>query len=201
MPVVNGDGDGLRAEAARLAFSLLRFEEASAHLLRASAPAGAMQVGRDAYAFIPSWQLIPRDEVVSFLAGLPSPALLAPTTIRGSVALLLLHELVGDRRRWAEKTFSNYAAILDDTTLQLGLTPQSRILVEFDDESEVFSFAAVREWSQQLPVQVGWNLRALEGDSRADAAMGLLRSDGRWYRGASCWLPRPQDEPDANPPK
>lgn len=193
--------DELRAEAARLAFMVLRFEEASAHLLRTSAPEGALQAGRDAYAFIPSWKLVNREEVVSFLARLPSPALLAPTTIRGSVALLLLDELSGDRRRWAEKTFGNYAALLDDTASQLGLSPHSRILVEFGDESEVFSFAAVREWSQWLAVQVGWNLRGLHEDPRADAAMGLLRGDGRWYRGASCWLPRPPHEPDADAPR
>ena len=196
MPHVTQGSDELRAEAARLAFTVLRFEEASAHLLRASAPEGALRVGRDAYAFIPSWKLVHRNEAASFLAGLPSPALLAPTTIRGSVALLLLEELSGDRRRWAEKTFGNYAAVLDDIASRLGLSPHSRILVEFDDEWEVFSFAAVREWSQQLAVQVGWNLLPLHQDSRADAAMGLLRGDGRWYRGASCWLPRPPDEPD-----
>ncbi|MGE5926495.1 MAG: hypothetical protein ACM357_04010 [Gemmatimonadota bacterium] len=198
MQDLTGGSDDLRAEAARLACTLLRFEEASAHLLRASAPAGALQVGRDAYTFIPSWKLVRREEVASFLAGLSSPALLAPTTIRGSVALLLLDELSGERRRWAEKTFSNFGVILEDVARQLGLAPESRILVEFDDESEVFSFAAVREWSQQLAVQIGWNIRPLDGNARADASMGLLRSDGRWYRGKSCWLPRPPQEPDAD---
>lgn len=66
-------------------------------------PPGAPRVGADAYFFLPSWRATPRDRVEAFLVGLPSPALLAPTMRRGVVALLLLHELSGDRRRWFEK--------------------------------------------------------------------------------------------------
>ncbi len=129
---------------------------------------------------------------------LPSPALLVSSTIRGSIALVLLHELSGDRRKWAEKTFSNYVACLEEVAPQLGLSPRSRILVEFDGESHVFSFAAVREFSQQFAVQVGWNLGPFPNDSRADALMGLLRGDGKWYQGCSCWVPRPRSAgPDA----
>jgi hypothetical protein len=199
MHAVETDTDDLRIEAARLAFALMRFEGAAAHLSRASRPPGAPQLGTDAYAFIPSWTEVPSDGVEAFLAGLPCPVLLAPTTIRGSIALLLLHELSGDRRRWAEKTFSNYAAVLDDLIGQLALSPQSRVLVEFDDESHVFSLAAVREWSQQFAVQVGWNLGPLQNDSRADAIMGLMRGDGEWYKGRSCLRPRPPNGPGDGP--
>ncbi len=202
MPAVATDTDDLRADAARLAFALIRFEGLAAHLSRASTPPGLPRIGTDAYTFIPSWRAVPGDQVEAFLVGLPSPALLAPTTTRGSIALQLLHELSGDRRRWAEKTFSNYATGLEEMARQLELSPQSRILVEFDDESHVFSFAAVRECSQQFAVHVGWNLGALPDDSRADAVMGLLRGDGRWYKGRSCWVPRaaPSHEPEAGTP-
>jgi hypothetical protein len=192
MEAVVIDPDDLRAEAARLAAALLRFEEPAAHLSRASTPPGMLRVGTEACTFIPSWKTVPRAEVESFLVSLPSPALLAPTTRRGSIALLLLHELSGDRRRWAEKTFSNYATGMDTMAGQLGLGPRSRVLVEFDDESHVFSFAAVREYSQQFAVHVGWNLGPLAGEAEADALMGLLRGDGQWYRGRSCWIPRPE---------
>ena len=199
MHAVASDTDDLRAEAARLAVALLRFEASAAHLSRASTPSGALQVGTQAYTFIPSWKTIPNDEVEAFLVGLPSPALLAPTTRRGAIALLLLHELSGDRRRWAEKTFSNYAAVLDDVIRQLGLSPQARILVEFDKESHVFSLAAVRECSQQFAVHVGWTLGPLADEPRADALLGLLRGDGQWYKGRSCFLPRTGPQPGAGP--
>ena len=118
--------------------------------------------------------------------------------MRGSIALLLLGELTGDRRAWAEKTLSNYTACLDDMAQQLGLSAQSRILVEFDEESHVFSLAAVREFSQQFAVQVGWNLGPLPDEARADAVMGLRRGDGQWYQGRSCWVPRSRpDGPQA----
>jgi hypothetical protein len=194
------DSEELRLAAARLAFALIRFESAAAHPLRASRPPGAPQLGMDAFAFIPSWKEVPSREVEGFLVGQPCPVLLAPTTIRGSIALLLLDELSGDRRRWADKTFSNYAAVLDDVAGQLALSPQSRILVEFDDESHVFSLATVKEWSQQFAVQVGWNLGPLPNDPRADAFMGLMRGDGLWYKGRSCMRPPPPNAPGPGPP-
>jgi hypothetical protein len=197
MHTVDTDTADLRAEAARLAFALMRFEGVAAHLSRSSTPPGALRVGTEAWTFLPSWSTVPRDEVEAFLVALPSPALLAPTTRRGSIALLLLHELGGDRRRWAEKTLGNYAAVLEEMARGLGLSPQSRVLVEFDDESHVFSLAALRECSQQFAVHVGWNLGPLPGEPRADALMGLLRGDGQWYEGRSCWVPRtrPPQEP------
>jgi hypothetical protein len=186
MDALATESSDLRAEAARLAVALIRFEGVAAHPFPASTPPGALHAGTEAWTFIPSWTRVPADAVEAFLVSLPSPALLSQTTTRGVIALLLLHELSGDRRRWAEKTFSNYDVGLDAAAGQLGLTPESPILVEFDDESHLFSLAAVRAWSQAFAVQVGWNLRPLHDDPHADACMGLMRSDGRWYEGRSC---------------
>lgn len=181
--------DDLRMEAARLAFALIRFEGAAAHPMQGSTPPGSLCVGTEAYVFQPSWRVVPRDEVEAFLVELPSPALLAPTTIRGIIALTLVHELSGERRGGAEKTLSNFATALEKTRGRLALEPSSRILVEFDEESHVFSFAGVREWSQQLAVHVGWNISPLEGDEHAAACMKLMRSDGRRFPGRSCMIP------------
>jgi hypothetical protein len=186
---IGTNGEDLRLEAARLACALIRFEDVAAHPSRGATPPGAPRVGTEAYVFQPSWVTVPRDEVATFLVGLPSPALLSHTTTRGVLALTLLHELSGDRRRWAEKTLSNYAAGLEELGPQLGLSPASRILLEFDEESLVFSFAAVRELTQQFAVGVGWSIERLERDDRADACMVLLRSDGKRFQGRSCMLP------------
>jgi hypothetical protein len=132
---------------------------------------------------------IPRDEIETFLVSLPSPALLAPTNSRGMIALILLHELSGDRRAGFQHEVDNSAAALDDDIApQLGLSPRSRILVEFDEESHVFSFAAVREWTQQFVVPVGWSMGTLKGEERADARLLLRRSDGRRFPGRSDML-------------
>jgi hypothetical protein len=179
----------VRSEAARIAFALIRFEGVAAHAMRGSTPPGVLQVGTEAYVFLPSWRHVPRDQVEAFLVGLPSPALLAPTTMRGTIALTLLDELSGERRRWAEKTLNNFAAGLEETRSQLTLSPTSRILLEFDEESHVFSFAGVCDWSQQFPVQVGWSISRLAGDDRADACLMLMRSDGKRFRGRSCMIP------------
>ena len=197
MTAIATNRDDLRSEAARIALTLIRFDEIAAHPLGESTTTGSLRVGTEAYFFLPSWRKVPRDEVETFLVGLPSPALLAPTTIRGTIALTMLHELSGDRRRWAEKTLSNFVVVLEEISAQLGLSPTSRILLEFDEESHVFSFAAVHEWTQQFAVQVGWTIWRLEGDNRADARLMVRRSDGQWFRGQSCMVPhmRPPHEP------
>jgi hypothetical protein len=96
------------------------------------------------------------------------------------VALTLFHELSGDRRRWAEKTLSNFTTVFDELSGRFGLTSASRILLEFDEESHVFSFAGTRLWTEQFGVQVGWNMIPLENDPRAQARLMLRRSDGKW---------------------
>lgn len=180
--------DDVRLQAARLAAALIRFEQSAAHLASGATPRGTRRVGTEAYRFLPSWRTVPREEVERFLVALPSPAFLAPTTIRGVIALTLLHELSGERRQGAEKTLANYAAGLDDLSARGGLGPASSVLLEFDDESHVFSFAVAREWTQQFPVQVAWNIRPLDGDGAAEGCLMLIRSDGREFPGRSCML-------------
>lgn len=179
----------VRREAARLAFALIRFAGAIAYPMPGSRPSGAPEIGREAWIFAPSWKPVPRDEVEAFLAGLSSPALISPTLARGSVVLLLVDELQGERRKWADKTRNNFVGCLDETVSRLGLTPASRVLVEFDDESLVFSLAAVRAWALTLAVEVGWNLARLDGEPRAEAVMKLLRHDGKTFPGRSSMIP------------
>ena len=177
--------DDVRREAARLAAALLRFEEVATHPTLGNTPPGVLEVGRDAYIFIPFLHRIPREEIETFLVSLPSPALLAPTNSRGMIAVMLLHELSGERRAGFQHELENAAAALDDLASQLGLSATSRILLEFDEESHVFSFAAVREWTQQFPVRVGWSMGKLDGEDRAEGRLMLRRSDGRRFAGRS----------------
>ncbi len=167
MTAIAPNTDDVRLEAARLAAALIRFEDVAAHPTAGYTPPGSPRVGTDAYIFAPSGRQVPRNEVERFLT------------------LTLLHELSGDRRRGAEKAFSNLGAGLEEIRTQLSLSDSSRILVEFDEESHVFSFAAVREWSQQFVVQVGLSLGALKGEKRADARLLLRHSDGRPFPGRS----------------
>lgn len=130
--------------------------------------------------FTPSTRRVATHDVETFLASLPSPALLSPTTIRGIVALTLLHELSGERRRSAEKILSNFTMIFDDCCSRLGLTTASTILLKLGDESHYVSHAGARCWTQQFGVQVGWNLRPLRNNPRAQAALWVRRNDGLW---------------------
>ena len=153
-----------------------------ASLLRTCKRPDVPVLGEDVYSFTPSWEAIPRAAIVSFLVSLPSPALLAPTTTRGVIALTLLHELSGERRRWGEKVLSNFSAGLEDFIRRFGLTSETSVLLEFEQESAVFSLAAVRMWTQQFGIpQIGWTLSPLRGDARAQAQLVVCRSDGQWF--------------------
>lgn len=180
------ESDDVLMQAASLAFALIRFEEGAAHPFRASTPPGMPRIGEDAYVFAPSWREVPREEVSAFLAGLPSPALLSPTTTRGVVALTLLGELSGERAAWARKTLTNQRAGLEELAAQLGLTAASPVLLAFGGEAHVVSLAVLRVWSERFAVQTGWNIGPLEGDSRASARMNLFRGDGHDSSGQSC---------------
>ena len=174
-PLLQPD-DALR-DAASLAFALIRFAEGAAHPLRGT-PSGTPRVGDEVYVFGPSSRRVPREDVPKFLAGLPAPAMLYPTTIRGIIALQLLSELSGDRAAGARKEFANQCGGLDEMADQLGLTADSRILLTFGDEAHIVSLAVLQLYIERFLVHVGWSIGSLQGDPRASARLNLYRSDG-----------------------
>ena len=111
-PLLQPD-DALR-DAASLTFAVIRFAEGAAHSHRGSTARGMPRLGEDAYVFAPSLRHVRREDVPAFLAGLPSAAMLFPTTIRGVVALQLLNELSGDRAAGARKEFANQRGGLEE---------------------------------------------------------------------------------------
>lgn len=164
-------------QAAALAFALLRFEAGAAHNPWAGAPPDAV-VGRDDFTFLPILRRIPSADVVPYLASLPSPAMLVSASPRGTVALLLLSELTGERRHWAESLFAEHGRALRDAADRLELTPESAIVFEFDDEAHVFSFATLRLYCERFIVHVAFNLDPmLNDDPRAKVRLVALRSD------------------------
>jgi hypothetical protein len=167
-----------RLKAAAVAFALVRFESEAAQADRFRHPSSAPRFGEDAYVFLPSLRRIRSGDVVSFLAGLPSPALLAPTTMRGIVALTLLAELSGERATGARKIFTNQCAAVEESAQQLGATPETQVLISISGETHIVSFETVRVWSQLFAVQVGWSIAPFAGDPRVAARLCLIRSDG-----------------------
>ena len=165
-------------EAARLAFAVVRFAEGAAHPPRGFKPPGMPRLGEDVYLFAPSSHRVPREEVPAFLAGFASPVILFPTTTRGIVSIQLVSELAGDRAAGARHAFENQRGNLEDMLRQLPLTPNSRVLLEFNDETHVFSLTALRTWSERFAVDVGWSVGPLDDDPRASARLNLFRSDG-----------------------
>jgi len=170
--------DDLAHHAAELAAAMLRFLEPLAHLARFRSSKPAPIVGVDAYVFSPSPRLIPRDQVAGYLAALPSPAVLAPTTTRGVIALTMLHELSGERRTAMQHQLDNQLAALEAFA---HAPADDRVLLEFDDESHVFTLGAVRVWAERFSVLVGWNMRSSDEASRAEWRLNLVGGDGERY--------------------
>ena len=177
--------------AATLAFAMLRFAQRAAHQFDREEEQGRGRGGRDWFVFLPSWRRTPRDAVLPFLASLPCPAMLFSGTMRGSVALLLLDELQGERRQWGQKNFDNQSGGVAYAAAELGLSDESRVVLEFDDEEHLFTFAVVKRWAERFCVDVGWNLHPC-GDDRAAARLWLIRADHETSWGGSCPLrPKP----------
>jgi len=170
--------DDFALQAAELAAAMLRFQEPLAHLARFRRSKGSSVVGVDAYAFTPSPRLIPRDQVSGYLAALPSPAMLAPTTMRGVIALTMLHELSGERRAAMQHQLDNQMAALE---AYAAAPADDRVLLEFDAESQVFALGAVRVWAQRYGVHVGWNLTTSIDPARAEWRLNLAGGDGQRY--------------------
>jgi hypothetical protein len=191
--------DQLRHDAASLAFAMLRFADGAAHEERGSTPLGMLRTGIECYIFSPSWRRIANGDVPRFLAELPSPALLSPTTTRGIATLTLLDELQGERRAWAQKTIDNQLGGLGQLADQLGLDDQSHVLLQFDDEEHWCPMPVVRAWCSSFTVNVGWNLWSYADDDRARARMILMRSDGARSWGDACPKRYPDDPPHSHP--
>ena len=175
--------------AATLAFALLRFEKGAAHPSRAYEPPGTGSLGVDTFRFLPSGRRVGADEVPGFLMSFSTPVLLAPTTWGGTIALFLLDELSGARRKSAEHSFANWQNHLAHVAGQLGLTDWSSLILEFDDDEHVFSFSTLSLCMERYAVLVGWAVTPLlYDDPRAQARLDLIRSDGAHSWGGSCPL-------------
>lgn len=170
--------DDLPLEAAQLAAAMLRFQEPLAHLMSKHTTEGMPVVGVDSYAFVPSPKMVPRNRVVAYLATLPSPAMLAPTTVRGVVSLILLQELTGERRAAMQHELDNQRSILAES---VSGSDSDRVLLEFDEESHLFSLGAVRLWAQRFGILVGWSMCPCGEPTRAEWQINLLGGDGHRY--------------------
>jgi hypothetical protein len=104
------------------------------------------------------------------------------------VALLLLDELSGERAASARHDLANQRAALDHFADSLGMSEDTRILLEFEDQARVVSLAILRLCCERFALHVGWNVSPLEGDERASARLGLFRSDG-----VDTWSPHNDD--------
>lgn len=172
----------LNMQAAALTFAMMLFEQEAAHPLGGEREPGEVP-GVDSFGFLPSWVPVPRAGVVPFLAQLPCPALVFQSTHRGTVSLMLLDELGGERRAWAQKTLDNHCAGIEELASQFypALYGESKILLEIRDESHIITLDALRFWARRFGCPTGWNMGGpREGAPDGVAAqIRLFSPDGR----------------------
>lgn len=167
------DARGL--EAGQIVATVLRFQEPLARPMSKHTSEGMPVVGVDSYVFLPSPRPVRRSQLAAHLASLPCPALLAPTTARGVVGLILLDELSGERRAAMQHELGNQSALLAEWAPG---SDTDRVLIEFDDESHQFSLAAVRLFARHYGILVGWNVGACGDAGGAEWRMNLFGGDG-----------------------
>lgn len=178
--------DDERLGPAQVAAAMLRFQEPLAHQMSVATPDGVPILGIDAYVFLPSSRRVLRGDVAAYLAGLPGAALIAATTMRGMFVLQLLDELSGDRRTSMQKHLANQHAGLLEAAPGL---ETDRVVLEFDEETQLFSMAAVRQWAQRFGLlTVGWNIEPCEHRTLAEWRLNLIGGDGHRYSKRACRL-------------
>ena len=134
-------------------------------------------IGVDSCNFTFSASSIPREQVATFLATLAGPVFLAPTTTRGVVSLVLLEELIGERRAAMQRQLDNQISGLSESAPG---ADTDRVLLEFDEESHLFSLGGVRLWAERYGIFLGWNIgrgitrRGPNGGSTSWAAVAGL---------------------------
>lgn len=197
---MNGDSspDSDVHHAAGLAFALLRLAGGAAHPDVAAPPRGVPRVGSECYRFAPSSQAVMIADVPLFLTTLPSPAILIPTTTRGVVSLMLLDELSGHRRASAEAAFRLQCANLKRRIDKLQLRDDSVVLLQFDDEERLFPLSALSIQRRRFLVAVPSQLEPYTDDSRANARLTAVRSDGAWSWGLICPIDYPGEDQSTN---
>lgn len=61
----------------------------------------------------------------------------------------------------AQRALGNQQRGLEEMVQQAGLAPDASVLLDFDNEANIFSLKAVRLWAERFEVHVGWNLGSL----------------------------------------
>jgi hypothetical protein len=97
------------------------------------------------------------------------------------VSLMLLDELDGERKAWAQKTLDNHLAGINEFADQFkpALDGNSKVLLEVQGETHIVSLDVLRLWSQRFNAPTGWSLGDSGNDPRAPAQIRLISSDHR----------------------
>jgi hypothetical protein len=180
----------LDADAADLAWAILRFEQSVLPAAIESAPTlGGARLGEAGVTLFPLGKVVPIAGVATALRELPKPVVLGSLSSRGHVGVWSSADMGTAERHRMEHEFANQLDGLRMCCSDLSLTSDSRILLDTGLEKRVISVNTVTRCLRDYAVLVGWRVKQLQGDPRADAQLVLITGGGHmspgWRDGSS----------------
>jgi hypothetical protein len=165
--------------AARLAWVMLQFAQASLPPAIRHMPELGGSLGTSGVRFFPTGMVVPLDEVSATLLSLPKPLAVGAMSARGLLAIWMMESLIGETRRAILEEMRQNAAWLQDTRRSRSLTEETRILLRYEGVEHIFTFAVLERLVRDYHVYVGWVLQPHDDPSLAPVFMQLVGPDGR----------------------
>ena len=166
------------AEAAALAWAVLQFDQSALPLAPASSPTLGGPLGEVGVRLFPAGRTVPLAEMPRALQDLPKPVVLGSLSARGHVGVWSLdHAGPAERGRMAHE-LENQLGWLRVLCERLGLAPESRVLLDTALDTRVVAVSTVARYLRDYGILVGWSMKGLRGDPRADAQLVLTTGGG-----------------------
>lgn len=168
--------------AARLAWVMLRFAQAGLPPAVKDVPELGGRLGDIAVKFFPRGETVALTHASAALLEFPKPVALTAMAARGLIGLWFQSSAPAADEVGLRKMAHAAEVGLRRFCTGLGLTADSRVLLEVEDEAHVFPVRVLARCIRDYQVFVGWVLNPLQGDRRADARLQLIRADGSFTR-------------------
>ncbi len=169
------DGD---AEAAALAWAVLQFAQSALPLATASSPTLGGSLGEVGVRLFPTGRTVPLADMPRALQDLPKPVVLGSLSARGHVGVWSLDHAGPAERRRMEHELENQSGWLRTFCERFGLAPESRVLLDTELDTRVVTVSTVARYLRDYGILVGWSMRELRGDPRAEAQLVLTTGGG-----------------------
>jgi hypothetical protein len=168
----------LDVAAARLAWVMVRFSQAGLPPAVTKVPELGGVLGEVAVKLFPRGTVVPLEGASAMLLELPKPVVLTALSARGLIGVWHPAHVAREDREALETLRRHSHKSLAAFCHKFGLTAGSRLLLEAENNANIFPVRVFRRYIRDYHVTVGWLLHPTPDDQRAAARLQLLRADG-----------------------